>query len=512
MSDPSGRLMTVRFFPEPTLTFRHGQALEDPRDGLTLFGPLDQGSPFGIRVGVVGSRRGVDYFRDWTARLQGPLVDGGSAIARPPFPGFEAAFRIPWRPEPALTLIVPDAELHQAVHLDDPHQRVHGTVGVYASRINDALRREETTVDVWFVVVPEVVYEHCRPRSRVPVPIRIEAPRRLNPRFARRLHHEPSLFMEDNRAAEAYAYDLDFHNQLKARLLPSGALTQVVREATIMPVSGIPESERPRRDSRQFQAAIAWNLSTAAFYKAGGRPWKIDGIREGVCYIGLVFKRDETQSNPRMACCAAQMFLDSGDGVVFRGAVGPWYSPDEREFHLDARAARELATLAVQSYERYSNGRPPTELFLHGKVSFSDEEWQGFSTAVDPTRTNLVGVKIRDDANLRLFRQGRHPILRGTAYIRHAKSAYLWTKGFSPRLRTYVGREVPRPLRIELDRGRADLDLVLADVLSLTKLNYNTCLLSDGLPVTIRFADAVGEILTAGPTGEGPPLPFKHYI
>jgi hypothetical protein len=35
---------------------------------------------------------------------------------------------------------------------------------------------------------------------------------------------------------------------------------------------------------------------------------------------------------------------------------------------------------------------------------------------------------------------------------------------------------------------------------------------SDGLPVTLRFADLVGEILTAGPTDTKAPLPFKFYI
>jgi len=46
----------------------------------------------------------------------------------------------------------------------------------------------------------------------------------------------------------------------------------------------------------------------------------------------------------------------------------------------------------------------------------------------------------------------------------------------------------------------------------LTKLNYNACIFADGLPVTLRFADAVGEILTSGPMENIPPLPFKHYI
>jgi len=41
--------------------------------------------------------------------------------------------------------------------------------------------------------------------------------------------------------------------------------------------------------------------------------------------------------------------------------------------------------------------------------------------------------------------------------------------------------------------------VVLKDILALTKLNYNTCIFGDGMPITLKFADAVGEILTAGP-------------
>ena len=66
----------------------------------------------------------------------------------------------------------------------------------------------------------------------------------------------------------------------------------------------------------RLQSGIAWNLSTTAFYKCGGRPWKVEGIREGVCYVGIVFKKDNS-ADERMACCGAQMFLDSGDGVVY---------------------------------------------------------------------------------------------------------------------------------------------------------------------------------------------------
>jgi hypothetical protein len=44
------------------------------------------------------------------------------------------------------------------------------------------------------------------------------------------------------------------------------------------------------------------------------------------------------------------MFLDSGHGVVFKGAVGPWYNPKRGEFHLSHEAAREVVAMAIESY------------------------------------------------------------------------------------------------------------------------------------------------------------------
>ena len=73
-------------------------------------------------------------------------------------------------------------------------------------------------------------------------------------------------------------------------------------------------------------------------------------------------------------------------------------------------------------------------------------------------------------------------------------------------------REWDNPLLVELSRGDGDMNTVLQDVMGLTKVNFNACIFSDGLPVTLRFAEAVGEILTAAPLSDGPPLPFRHYI
>ena len=73
---------------EPCLEFGHGQALEDPRDGLSLFGPLDDGKPYGIRSGVVGTSDGLRRFGEWVGGISGPVRNAEGDLAHPDFPGF----------------------------------------------------------------------------------------------------------------------------------------------------------------------------------------------------------------------------------------------------------------------------------------------------------------------------------------------------------------------------------------------------------------------------------------
>jgi len=436
---------------EPSLVFQYDQMTDDPRDGLTLFGPLDQGKPYGIRAGVIGTEGGIERFKRWVERIQRPLANSPPRIARPPFPGFEAVFGIPWCPEPMAELVVSRTELGKTVVLDDPYQRVFKTVELYSKPILEFRHSEDTAIDLWVVVIPDEVYKYCRPRSSVEAEVRQPAPKDVSYEIAKGFRDQQALFEELSEAAKPYHYEVNFHNQLKARLLEAQIPTQVVRESTIAHRDFLDSYGKPLRNLDELLSAIAWHLSTAVFYKTGGRPWKVGGVREGVCYIGMVFKRDERSVSPREACCAAQMFLDSGDGVVFKGDVGPWYTGRQGVFHLSREAAYELVQTAIETYTQ-RKGQSPAELFLHGKVRFGDEEWRGFLNAAGES-TKVVGVRIRDERDLKIYRSGKNPVLRGLAYVRDERTAFLWTCGFTPRLRTYPGREVPKPLLIDVCRG-----------------------------------------------------------
>ena len=58
----------------------------------------------------------------------------------------------------------------------------------------------------------------------------------------------------------------------------------------------------------------------------------------------------------------------------------------------------------------------------------------------------------------------------------------------------------------------ADIEQVAADIFGLTKLNYNACRLGESQPVTIKFSDAVGEILVSNAKIERPKPQFRFYI
>jgi hypothetical protein len=499
---------SISLLSEPKLEFGYRQKLEDPRNGLFLFGPLqDNRAPSQIRAGVIGTPRGVSMYRRWVDQTNRfiPAVNVNSRHQFP-FPGFQAAFNARWPSLPSVEIAVSPTEISNAIRLSDRYRAIYQTVSLFSQPIQDRLRDDDVQVDVWFVIIPDEVWKYGRPLSRINRNEAIYSGQTLGPRVARRLFREPSLFQEEMDAAQVYRYELNFHHQLKARLIRSRAVVQVVRESSLNFEGDQGISSRRLQDP----ATVAWNLCTTAFFKAGGRPWKLAQVREGVCYVGLVFKINSVDQSLGNACCGAQLFLDSGDGLVFKGAMGPWYSRETNQFHLPEAEAKKLMQRVVRSYID-EHRKEPTEIFIHGRKRFSDAEWVGFRSAV-PTSTNLVGVRIVRTQEMKVFRPGSTPVLRGSVYRLSKRQALLWTSGFIHQLSTYPGREVPNPLLIEICRGEADLDVVLSDVMGLTKVNFNACLFADGLPVTLRFADAVGEILTAAPFVEGPPLPFRHYI
>jgi len=116
------------------------------------------------------------------------------------------------------------------------------------------------------------------------------------------------------------------------------------------------------------------------------------------------------------------------------------------------------------------------------------------------------------------------PIVMLDGMILDERNAYLWTNGYVPQLDTYIGPETPNPLFITLlrwkdkkpppEKGKPPppIKTVLSDIVGLTKINYNSCNYNDALPVTVRFANMVGEVLIMGSAKGAEKQPFKFYV
>ena len=506
---------------EPNLQFGLEQQAADPHDGLALFGPSESRASLPDHV-VIGTQRGLRLWDDWVQSLNSPAACEEVTRQRPwpPFPGFDVAFGCRW-PSPVRQYEVHSGALDECARKADRYERAYSVANLFLAPIQSYVPRLDAKPAIAICVVPDEVHTNCRTKSfvtNVSDALKSSAEKsQLKSLLKDRRKGQMRLDFEDEpEELEQYGLSPDFRRQLKARVMQYDIPVQIVRESTL------DVTDQVRRGLKGVNPLSdrLWNIGTALYYKCGRKPWKTPWARDGVCYVGLAYRLSERDK--RTACCAAQMFLDSGDGVVFVGEFGPWYSEERKEFHLNRNAARNLLSGTIETYMA-QEGRELKEIFLHARSGLDREEFEGFSEAC-PQGVKLVGIRVRKDRfGPRLFRhddhpkvtrRGMHPILRGTFWQRTDRYGLLFTSGFKPRIATYDGWEIPIPLSITIQHGETDIVQVAKDILGLTKLNYNSCQLGESQPITVKYSDKIGEILLANPE-----LPreqwrtnFKYYI
>jgi hypothetical protein len=88
--------------------------------------------------------------------------------------------------------------------------------------------------------------------------------------------------------------------------------------------------------------------------------------------------------------------------------------------------------------------------------------------------------------------------VRGTLISLSMNEHLLYTTGYTPRVRTYPGHRIPRPLIVK-HSGDSEIKLICSEILGLTKLNWNTTAFSTQLPITLEFSRRVGKVLSEIP-------------
>jgi hypothetical protein len=243
----------------------------------------------------------------------------------------------------------------------------------------------------------------------------------------------------------------------------------------------------------QDEATRAWNIHCALYYKAGGTPWRLKRLSTALntCFVGISFYRSLDHFN--LSTSIAQVFNERGEGVVIRGSVAT-VSKDDLQPHLGEEDAFQLLKEALRLYKR-EHQNLPARLVVHKTSSYSEAERTGFEQAVAEAEISTHDLLHLRPSDVRLYRDGVYPPLRGTTLELEGDEFIMYTKGSVPFFQTYPGLYIPRPLDVRVVSSEQTVRFLAHEILALTKLNWNTTQFDGGDPVTIQASRMVGQVL-----------------
>jgi hypothetical protein len=294
----------------------------------------------------------------------------------------------------------------------------------------------------------------------------------------------------------------DLRRALKATAMHYRVPTQILLQRTT--------EATPASRGVDHKARCAWNFFTGLYYKCGGIPWMANSLPRATCYVGVSFHRALGTKRSSYFTGVAQAFDEQGNGLVLRGQDFVWDAAKHGNSpHLSNHLAAELVQTVLRRY-RDETKRDPKRVVIHKTSEFWPEEKEGFLSALNNVdEFDLIAVRPTDD--IRLLRDARYPVLRGS-HVTIDDLHLLYTTGYISALRAFPHGHVPLPLQLKDHAGDSSASDVLRELLLLTKMNWNSASFGGLLPITLRFSKLVGEIMKEIPIPQDPQPQFKYYM
>jgi hypothetical protein len=501
---------------EPTIVFGRGQEHIDPKVGLSIFGPYcpsDQPRPLiqSINVGIVGPGNMVADTERWLQLCSGMVTNTGTQpFIAPEFIGInkDNAFQCSLNFGDPLRSIIKEQKLQQVLSASNFFDRIRLVAELYGDGI-EALGQRDPRANVVICCVPKEVVDACTRVRRKSG----EVKRRSIPRAEKRALKTAQLgqgflwsAMNPMTSLEDDIWEFsDLRRAIKVLAMQQDMPTQLLWPHSIALTD-------PEKLAAQDRATRAWNIAVGLYYKAGGTPWRLSAVDRDVCLVGLSFYKALREPSSQLRTAMAQVFTSSGDGYVLRGNTFEWDANREksRSPHLDKESAIYLIKQILGLYSRQNEGALPKRLVIHKSSRYWDDERRGFLDASsDIPRTDLVALQWR---GVQFYRTGNYPPLRGT-YVKFSDTnQLLYTVGYTPALRSYNGPRAPQPIEVIEHFGDTPWLDILKEVLSLTKLNWNTAAFNCSEPITLAFSRRVAEILSELGANKKMKNEYRYYM
>ena len=474
--------MKVEYLKEPELIFGKGKSI-CPRDGIERFNVYDTVEKIRkheLLIGIIGINEDIENMKNWLKRFSHfiPAKAGGKqkGLFRS-FPGFNS-----------------DRGFCANLLFDTQYER-----SLSPNEINNVLKKENFKERVLSAV--DLFVENVKFLSdlrKCDVIICIVPKSFENTIVVDRSEEETvEITAEDD---EVKPLEINFRRALKAKVMPFNTPIQIVREYIL-------------HDDNKTQdpATKAWNICTALYYKGLQTiAWKmdIDINKPRVCFVGIGFYR--SRDNTTIQTSLAQIFNENGNGVILRGSPVSIDKEDKKP-HLSFEQSHVLLKKALEKY-KFSIGTMPARLVLHKTSNFSREELDGFIKAMEEYRITEYDIVTIMETELRFFRNGLYPPVRGTLFSLSDERHILYTRGSVHQYQTYPGMYIPAPIEIRIFSNVSSTKTICQEVLALTKMNWNTTQFDNKYPITISCAKKVGEIMKYLNDSDIPKESYAFYM
>ncbi len=489
--------MKIRYIEEPSLQFGHGQHI-CPKGGIYNYNPFDynQVHPEKITLGIVGKGDSIDKVLEWLESCKSHIAEKKSKNPHPKlFPNFcgfnkEVGFMCEAVWDETYLRRLNNSEFDKIIReQENLESRILDIAQLYIDEIKFLTKNKKP--DVILCVLNENFITYIQEES-------------LTTNGAEEEDDETKPQSEPEQTDEELEEEIsqkeqNFRRYLKAKAMQFNVPIQIVRDRIVKPTGDM-----------QDAATIAWNFFTALYYKAGGTPWALirKDAAETTCYAGISFFQSRDKKTTQTSI--AQIFNELGRGVILRGEEIQ-LNKNDRTPHLSEEQAFKLLHDSLKEY--YEAVKIfPKRLVLHKTSKYSADEVYGFRQAANELHINQLDLINIQRADLRLYRQGAYPPMRGTQLTLSEKAHLLYTRGSVPYYETYPGKYIPSPIEVRLAEYDESPNVICDEILSLTKMNWNNTQFDRKYPITIECARNVGEILKYLEENDTMQLKYSFYM
>jgi SIR2-like domain len=294
------------------------------------------------------------------------------------------------------------------------------------------------------------------------------------------------------RSFDTDAERFNVHDFVKASSVQRGIGTQFLDQSTLVD---------------KLQCRVWWWLSLAFYVKALRTPWLLNDLERDTAYVGLGMSYDLSQEQGRnvvMGC--SHIYSSKGEGLQYRLSQvenpifygkNPFLSRDDAR-----RVGEQIRELFFES--RFTL---PKRVVVHKRTRFTKDEQLGLKEGLSGV-LQIDMLEITIDEALRYIastvdshgglHEDNYPVSRGSVVRLDDFTALIWVHGVTSAVnnrRYYQGkRRIPAPLRIRRHSGESDIRDLSAEILGLSKMNWNTFDFYTKLPATVQSSNEIARI------------------